>query len=1116
MRQQSQDQLNLFAQASDAARQRQYWLVDQSWPAAERFPVTWMRASTRAVVWPDLVGATDPLVVAGYSSLTELIDLVSAWLARHEQEGTVRVLFGSEPFPTARRDFSARAVVDGFSAEMRQYWLEEQHVSLAQSARILQTIDALERGRVEARCLPNVHAKVYIGADAATVGSSNFTATGLGPRSEQIEVNSRFSSAHESRRYRELVGIAENYWAVGMEFGEQLGALLRSLLQVESWPEALARAAGELLEGEWARRYLPAETTDTALWPAQRAGIAQALWVINNVGGVLLADATGSGKTRVGAHVIRAVRDWLWRTGRVRNDQTTVVCPPGAVEQWDRETLLQARMSVHTVSHGRLSQPDAGTDLNLDKQAVAGADILAVDEAHNFLQRSERTRQLQDSGTGHKLLFTATPINRGREDLLQLVNLLGADNFDDDTIAILRRLNSPDADRLTQAEQDRLRHAIGRFTVRRTKTMLNALVDRNPEAYRHPQTGRICRYPHHHARSYATGETADDAELAARIRQQAEQLRGVAWLGADLTRPAHLPDSYSDAALLESRLRSAQSLARYQVIAALRSSRAALVEHLHGTQEAARHFLHGHTGKLAETGNTSGKLHRWSRRGRPPAVMLECPVPDWLTTPEGWIQACQEDIGRYQEILTLVADMSPSRERTKAAHIAALHPEHPRLLAFDWHLITLRVLAQHLSEQGMDPIIADATASGRRAMARRFAPEAAEPAVALCSDAFNESFNLQGASALVHLDLPTTVRWAEQRVGRLDRMDSPHTTVDVWWPHDGPAFATSAYEKLAARLEETASLLGGNLEIPTLGTEHDEPAPDDETPIDTAQHITTIQGQVEQRARDWDGLRDALAPVRDLVTGADALVPNQLYEQYRDSHHRVLARISPVRTRHPWAFFAVTGSSTGAPYWILLDQLDEPNPDALTDLEDICRRLRTRLADNPERAELDEHAVTVLEHGFHAAAHAEHQLLPTRMRRALAQMRTVTHQWSTTHVPTAGDESGPLYQRLAELARTVTTTGDTPQADPYIVAERWLSLLRPYLDEYRRTHRRHALLRITDITQQLVTNPPPTQSLMETFDELPAFIPVDHRATACILGVPPSTPLSPAPRPSRA
>ena len=37
-------------------------------------------------------------------------------------------------------------------------------------------------------------------------------------------------------------------------------------------------------------------------------------------------------------------------------------------------------------------------------------------------------------------VFTATPINRGATDLLALVELLGADNFPDETLASLEKL----------------------------------------------------------------------------------------------------------------------------------------------------------------------------------------------------------------------------------------------------------------------------------------------------------------------------------------------------------------------------------------------------------------------------------------------------------------------------------------------------------------------------------------------------------------------------------------------------------------------------------------------------------------------------------------------------
>lgn len=56
-------------------------------------------------------------------------------------------------------------------------------------------------------------------------------------------------------------------------------------------------------------------------------------------------------------------------------------------------------------------------------------------------------------------------------------------------------------------------------------------------------------------------------------------------------------------------------------------------------------------------------------------------------------------------------------------------------------------------------------------------PFSSERIFALCSDAMHEGINLQGASVIVHFDMPTTLRIAEQRVGRVDRMDSPYERI---------------------------------------------------------------------------------------------------------------------------------------------------------------------------------------------------------------------------------------------------------------------------------------------------------------------------------------------------
>ena len=90
------------------------------------------------------------------------------------------------------------------------------------------------------------------------------------------------------------------------------------------------------------------------------------------------------------------------------------------------------------------------------------------------------------------------------------------------------------------------------------------------------------------------------------------------------------------------------------------------------------------------------------------------------------------------------------------------------------------------------------------------------PAIALCSDAHAQSINLPAASAVVHLDFPTVPRLAEQRVGRVDRLDSPHAEVSVYYPDDHADFALRADEKFFERHHLVAELLGANIPLPEL------------------------------------------------------------------------------------------------------------------------------------------------------------------------------------------------------------------------------------------------------------------------------------------------------------
>jgi len=525
------------------------------------------------------------------------------------------------------------------------------------------------------------------------------------------------------------------------------------------------------------------------------------------------------------------------------------------------------------------------------------------------------------------------------------------------------------------------------------------------------------------------------------------------------------------------------------VLAALRSSRAAVTEHLEGTAEAVdRYGLDPHV-KPSPTGNVIAGLVQRAEEG-PPASELSCPLPAWLEDPELWAAECRAEADRYRAVAQMVSGISPAREQAKAAVVAELATRLERVLAFDQHPITLAALDNHLKELDVEAVVATGSGhSGRQRVVRMFRRDATGQAVALCSDALNEGLNLQGAASLVHLDLPTTLRVAEQRVGRVDRMDSPHDRIEVHWPRDGLAFATRANELLAQRSEESTRLLGSNLDIPHLGNDPE------------AERIVAVEDRIaeaeEPGAEQWDGIQDALEPVRRLVTGDSPLVPPDTYDRMRNVHHRVVARVSLVRADQPWAFLAVAGSSDNSPRWHFLrgPGLEQ----SAADLDDVCRLLRKELASGPPDAPFDSDAAELLDRALISAARREFDQLPRRLGRALTQMRTVLDAW-TALARRAGDESqAETYRRVAELANP---QGAATSVDPYLIAERWLTLVGDVVDEHRRRLRQRPYMVLDDVTPALKKAPMAADTVVAAFADLPEITPLAERVTACILGVP--------------
>ena len=131
----------------------------------------------------------------------------------------------------------------------------------------------------------------------------------------------------------------------------------------------------------------------------------------------------------------------------------------------------------------------------------------------------------------------------------------------------------------------------------------------------------------------------------------------------------------------------------------------------------------------------------------------------------------------------------------------------------------------------------------------------------------------------------------------------------------------TANELLAQRAAESSALLGSNLPIPNL--DHD-----------ATDMIVDVDAHIDQPsapdAETWDGISDALDPIRSLVTGPDALIDAATYDTYRTTTHRVVSHVSPRALQHAVGVLRRCGNRPRRPP---MAAARSPPPHAVFDLD---------------------------------------------------------------------------------------------------------------------------------------------------------------------------------------
>ena len=468
--------------------------------------------------------------------------------------------------------------------------------------------------------------------------------------------------------------------------------------------------------------------------------------ILRTYHGAILADSVGLGKT----HVARTIAaDVIASGGRV------LVCGPAHLRpHWKRHMRpLRGWEWVSHTSLSRAAQP-------------RGASLLVIDEAHAF--RNPRTRRYAAlsalTAKADVLMLTATPVNNGVMDFYHLVRLFARrDAF--------AGIGVPDALSAAEAAARGDRAAIARIAdavvVRRTRDALRAW----------PTGHRDATFPRLDGVSTLQYDTAHDAELLSTMQQVSFAAHTAAADGA-----------------------AAPLLLQYGLLKRLESSSAAFDASVRRHIALLTHFCSAAERGLlfspAVDGDLLMQVDRWTQ-----VPLQELMLRRWPAALDAndFVRRARVDLELLQRLRIHSNDGD-----TKLARLLEVLRQHAaeRVVIFTEYRETAVHLWSALAGRGAVALVHGGEARlGRSRAARstvieRFAPVSngcrPPPAhqrvdVLVATDVIAEGMNLQDASVVVSYDLPWNPVRLAQRIGRIDRLGSPHERVFAYAFAPAPA-----------------------------------------------------------------------------------------------------------------------------------------------------------------------------------------------------------------------------------------------------------------------------------------------------------------------------------------
>lgn len=734
--------------------------------------------------------------VAGYGMLRKSLENTM-----RDEKFKMRLMLGKEAIVPDENSFEkyAKKYSESINTQSIKSSIEDTEISKDSLDDTTSLIKLLTKDNIQVRLGSSRfnHSKCYIlGNNSAFIGSSNLTAGGM---TANYELNAGL--------YQPGVAEATRQWFDRMwEEADDTKQTLIDVLNQSKFgipPEPYQVYMKILFE-----QYRPLlENLDTdehdskTLTKFQQEAVRTGLFIMAEFGGVMIADATGLGKTNMGIEIIR--QKVLKEAKRV-----LLIAPSQVLHSMWEEKLKEVDINVRET----LTMESLGREEILENLGkYRNIDLVLIDESQNFRSKTANRRKnlMKLMSIGKKkqaVLLSATPINNSLMDLYyQLSIITGGDDY-----YFHRTIGIPDLYKHMRdaANKDKLEHGLEKIQqlldtvmVRRTRSYIK-------EIYKDDKINdQPIKFPAHQYSPIQYSLTDLFGNIFEKVLNNIRDLT-MAPYGIDLYR----------ADITEEQKKKHRAAAHLQIIL--------LLKRFESSVEAVRISLENKVnlyryigkifdeGKILRVRDFNSIMAKWnSAEIQGDTSDLDIDESEKMEFFLKEIEAIpKEKIGKNYDIEKFGSDMKNDMlllenlldevkkitVDTKLDEVIrtimrekATEKESKKVLIFSEYTATARYITKHLKEKfkgkTVECITGRTDADVRKNYIRRFAPKAnlledekldqPEIDILISTEVLAEGQNLQDCNYVINYDLPWNPMRIVQRTGRIDRLTSGYDLI---------------------------------------------------------------------------------------------------------------------------------------------------------------------------------------------------------------------------------------------------------------------------------------------------------------------------------------------------